>query len=77
MHARLMACLALLMIFTASTAAAQDAAALPRELDEMRKSFEAMKQSYEKSIDALGERIKRLEPAPAPSPAPFASATCS
>ncbi len=69
-------------IALASPAAAQqDAEALRRELDQMRKNFETMQQEYRKSMDAMAERLRRLEtqssegagsragaaPAPAPS----------
>lgn len=70
MHALVIVCLALVLMLAASPAAGQDASALRRELEEMRRGFEAMKQNYEKSIEALGERLKRLESAPAPTAAP-------
>jgi hypothetical protein len=76
MHALVIVCLALVLMLAAFPAAAQDASALRRELEEMRKGFEAMKQSYERSIEALGERLKRLESAtaaPAPPAAPVPS----
>jgi len=63
-------------VFVAALAApvvAQDADALRRELEQMRHSFETMKEQYQKSIDALSERLKRLETTPAPTavaPAP-------
>jgi hypothetical protein len=50
-------------------AGAQDADALRRELDQLRRQQE----QYQKAIEALGERLKRLESPPAPAavaPAP-------
>jgi len=50
-------------------AGAQDAGALRRELDQLRRQQE----QYQKAIEALGERLKRLESPPAPAavaPAP-------
>ena len=44
-------------------AGAQDADALRRELDQLRRQQE----QYQKAIEALGERLKRLESQPAPA----------
>ena len=41
-----------------------------RELEQMRKNFETMRQEYQKSMDALAERLRRLEAQPAPVAAP-------
>lgn len=52
-----------------STAAAQDAEALRKEIEQMRRQFETMQQQYQKSLDQMGERLKRLEAQPtAPTP---------
>ncbi|HEU4439755.1 MAG TPA: hypothetical protein VFT36_10925, partial [Methylomirabilota bacterium] len=61
-------------------ATAQDTAAIRKELEEMRKQFEAMKEGYERSINQLSERLKTLEskpPEPAPAPAAAPPATPS
>jgi hypothetical protein len=50
----------------APASAQQDAEALRRELDQMRKNFETMRQDYQKSMDALAERLRRLETQPQP-----------
>ena len=60
-------------MLVASPVAAQEADTLRRELEQMRKSFETMQQNYQKAMDALNDRIKRLESTPAPiavAPAP-------
>src|SRR5262245_3299965 len=74
MYALVIVCLTFTLLLSAAPAAGQDANALRRELEEMRKSFDAMKQNYEKSMEALGERLKRLESAPAPAPTTVAPA---
>jgi hypothetical protein len=57
---------------------AQDAEALRRELDQMKKQFEDMKRDYQKAIDQMSERLNRMESRPAPAapppPAPPAAA---
>ena len=58
-------------------AAAQDAAALRTELEKMRKQFETMKDSYEKAINQLGDRIQKLESQPQPPAGPVAVPTPS
>jgi len=50
-------------------AGAQDAEALRRELDALKRQQE----QYQKAIEALSERLKRLESQPAPAPAPPAA----
>lgn len=57
--------------------AAQDAEMLRKELEQIRKQFGTMKDSYEKAINQLSERIRKLEsqpqtppPVAAPAPAP-------
>jgi hypothetical protein len=58
---------ALVLSLLVSSAFAQDADALRRELDDMRRGFEAMRQQYERSMQEMAERIKRLETQPAPT----------
>jgi len=73
MHTLVVVCLMLLVMLVASPVAAQEADTLRRELEQMRKSFETMQQNYQKAMDALNDRIKRLESTPAPiavAPAP-------
>jgi len=67
MHALIVTCLVLVIALTASPVAGQEADALRRELDQMRRGFETMKEQYQKSIDALNDRLKRLETTPAPT----------
>src|SRR5215831_10796072 len=47
--------------FTAPASAQQDADAIRRELEQMRKNFETMRQEYQKQMDAMAERLRRLE----------------
>jgi hypothetical protein len=47
-----------------------EADAVRRELEQMRKNFETMRQEYQKQMDAMAERLKRLEAQPAPVAAP-------
>src|SRR5438132_14101874 len=56
----------LIALVAAPASAQQDAEALRRELDQMRKNFETMRQDYQKSMDALAERLRRLETQPQP-----------
>ncbi|MBI1734637.1 MAG: hypothetical protein HYR51_05625 [Candidatus Rokubacteria bacterium] len=58
--------LALVFVAVAAPAAAQDAASLQNEIRELRRQLDAVNQQYQKAIDALTERLKRLESAPAP-----------
>ncbi len=58
----------------ASPALAQDAEALRRELEQMRRTFETMRQEYQKSMDALSERLRKLEAQPQPIAAPAVAA---
>jgi len=53
-----------------AVARAQDAEALRRELDALKRQQE----QYQKAIESLSERLKRLESQPAPAPAPPAPA---
>src|SRR5207237_1458259 len=59
-----------LVLSTAAPAAAQDAEILRRELEQMRRQLQETQAQYQKSIDALGERIRRLESQPQPVAAP-------
>ena len=59
----------------ATPAAAQDAEALRRELEQMRRQLQDTQQQYQKAMDALSERLRRLEAQPAPVAAPPAPAT--
>jgi len=61
--------LALAMSCTAP-AAAQDAEALRRELEQMRKQMQETQAQYERSIEALSERLRKLEAHPAPVATP-------
>src|SRR2546427_8466130 len=65
MHALIVTCLVLVIALTASPVAGQEADALRRELDQMRRGFETMKEQYQKPMAALSDRLKRLEPTPA------------
>jgi hypothetical protein len=75
--------LTLVLVLVPGLASAQDPEALRRELNEVRRQLDAMKTQYETTIQALTERLRRLErgatdalrpPATAPAPAPPASA---
>ena len=68
MHIVILVVSALVLVALVSPSFAQDAESLRRELDEMRRGFEAMKQQYQQSMDALAERLRKLE-AGAPPPA--------
>ena len=66
---------ALVLVALVSPASAQDAESLRRELDEMRRGFEAMKQQYQQSMDALAERLRKLEAGALPPTQPAPPAT--
>jgi hypothetical protein len=60
------------------TVGAQDADTLRRELEQMRRQLETLQQQYRQAIDAMGERLRRLESAPATTavaPTPPTTAT--
>ena len=61
-----------LTLVVIAPAGAQEAEALRKELEQMRRQFEEMTRQYQRSIETLGERLKRLEEAPraAAPPAP-------
>jgi len=75
MHIVIASGIALLLALLPVAVAAQDADALRRELEQMRKDFERMQQQYQKSIESLTERLKRLETQPAPPAPPSPGAT--
>jgi hypothetical protein len=52
------------LVFTATSAWAQDTESLRRSLDQMKKQFEEMQQQYQKAIQEMSERLQRLESAP-------------
>jgi hypothetical protein len=54
-------------------AIAEDTEALRREIEQLRKQQE----QYQKAIEALSERLHRLEAQPAPAPVPLAPATAA
>lgn len=69
------ACLALGTLLAAAPAAAQDAEALRRELQQLREQFERVQREYRHAIETMSERLRRLEAAPTPAaPAPAAPA---
>jgi len=57
------------LLVPAAPAPAQDALALRREMEQMRKQFEAMQEQYKKTMDSMAERIERVEARPQPAPA--------
>jgi hypothetical protein len=59
----------LLVILVPLPAAAQDVESLRKELEQMRRQFDTMKEGYEKAINQLGERIQQLENKPQPAAA--------
>ena len=61
------------LVALAAPASAQqpEADAVRRELEQMRKNFETMRQEYQKQMDAMAERLKRLETQPAPALRPL------
>ena len=66
-----------LALSVAAPAVAQDAASLRQELEQMRKQFQDMQQQHQKAIDAMAERIQKLEARPeavatTPPPVPLA-----
>jgi hypothetical protein len=65
---RICACLALAVLAAAAPAAAQDAAALRRELEQMRAQFDRIQQEYRQAMEAMSERLRRLEAAGQPTP---------
>ncbi|MCL6640012.1 MAG: hypothetical protein K6T92_01430, partial [Candidatus Rokubacteria bacterium] len=71
----LFVCLALGTLVAAAPAAAQEAEALRRELQQMREQFDRVQEEYRRAIEAMSERLRRLEAAPQPTPAPPPGAT--
>jgi hypothetical protein len=59
------ACLTLGALLAAVPAAAQEAEALRRELQQLREQFERVQREYRQAIEAMSERLRRLEQAPA------------
>jgi hypothetical protein len=55
------------LLAPATPAAAQDALALRREMEQMRKQFEAMQEQYKKTMDSMAERLERVEARPQPA----------
>ena len=62
--------MAIVVTALTSPALAQEAEALRRELEQMRRNFDALRQEYQRSMDALAERLQRLETQPQPAAAP-------
>lgn len=67
MHRWLALSLALGLAALAAPAAAQDAEALRKELAELRRQLDQMTAHYQKAIEALTERLGRLDPPPKPT----------
>ena len=67
MRAFMMMCVLVALLGTPLAARAQDAEALRRELEQMRRQLENVQQQYKQAIDAMSERLRRLETAPAPA----------
>jgi hypothetical protein len=63
-------CLLVGVALAQSPAAAQDAEALRKELEQMRQQFEQMRDQYQKAIEAMAERLQRLEAQPQPAAPP-------
>ena len=77
MHALIALALALGVVLAAAPAPAQDAEALRKEMDQMRRQFESMQEQYKKALDSMAERLERMEkqaPAASAPPAPPAPA---
>jgi len=70
MYARVIVVVTLLVALGAAPVGAQDAEALRRELEQLKRQQE----QYQRAIEALSERLKRLESQPAPVAAPPAAA---
>jgi hypothetical protein len=66
MHRSISVALWLMLVITPAVAGAQDAEALRKELEQLKRQQE----QYQKAIEALSERLKRLESQPAPVAAP-------
>jgi len=67
MHALVILVVGLLLAFVATPVCAQDTEALRKELEQLRRQQE----QYQRAIDALSQRLQRLESQPAPvAPAP-------
>lgn len=66
--------LTLVLIAAASPAPAQqDAEALRRELEAMRRNFELLREQQQKAMDAMAERLRKLESQPPAAAAPPAA----
>jgi hypothetical protein len=66
-------CLALGVVLIGSTASAQEAETLRRELEQLQQQFKSMQEQYQKAIDSLTERLQRLEAKPQIAAAPPSS----
>lgn len=64
MRALIIACVVAGLALWAIPVSAEDAEALKRELEQMRRRFENSQQEYQKAIEAMRERLQRLEAAP-------------
>src|SRR5262245_52006269 len=64
--------LAVVFALVATPAFAQDAETLRKELEQLRKQMLEAQQQYQKQIDAMAERLQRLEQRPEPVATPTA-----
>jgi hypothetical protein len=71
MHRSIVVALWLILAITPAVVEAQDAEALRKELEQLKRQQE----QYQKAIEALSERLKRLESQPAPVAVPPAAPT--
>jgi opacity protein-like surface antigen len=60
-------CLSAVVALAHSPAGAQDVEAPRRELEQMKKQFDTMKGQYERAVEDMAERIKKLEAEPRPA----------
>src|SRR5215475_5177197 len=58
-----------LLVGSASSASAQEAAALRQEIDQLRRDFETLKQQYGDRLTALEAKLAATEGTPPPAPA--------
>jgi hypothetical protein len=82
MRAIVMTGVAVALLVLPLAAGAQDAEALRRELEQMRRQLDTIQQQYKQAIDTMSERLRKLEAAPAPTavappPAPGGAAPAS
>ena len=75
MCGRIVATMLAVLVGLPVSVAAQEAEALQREIEQLRQQMEDAQRGYQKALEALTERLRRLEARPEPPPAAPAPST--